>query len=73
MDEGIAVEGDGPPLVEVTVRLWSLDPDTCDEEIEWRWRDRPAGTGSDAELFRLVEQVALRQVAHLERRPPRPS
>lgn len=66
MGDGVAVEGDGPPVAEITIRVWSLDHDTCDEEIAVQWLERREG-GSLA-LYRLLRIIVDEQIRRLERR-----
>lgn len=50
------------PVVEVTVRLWSLDPDSADPEFTWKWRE---GVPHDEEvLFSVVAELSRAESLH---------
>jgi len=65
MHEGATFERHGPPLVEFTINLWSLDPDTCEEQIGVRWSERQEAQAVD--LYRLLRDVLDRHVERIER------
>lgn len=71
MAEKVETERDGPPLVEITFGLWSLDPDTCQEEFSIQWRERPEGV-TTLDLFQLLRVILDDHIEHLQRHPPRP-
>lgn len=70
MDGSSIIEvSDTPPIVSVTVRLWSLDYDYAEEEVSWRWHDRPHGDeAADRALFQTLKQVAQAQSDAMDRR-----
>lgn len=70
MDEVADIEGNGPPLVEFTINLWSLDHDTSEEQIGWRWSQPQEVQAAD--LFRFVREVLDRHIGRMERQQPRP-